>query len=65
MNYAMLGTTEYVVIGGVFMLLFGARKLPVLARSLGQSFVELRKGLDPDGDDEEPKKLKERESDTP
>ena len=39
------GATELIVIGVVFMLLFGASRIPKLARSLGQSIVELRKGL--------------------
>ncbi len=32
-----LGTTEILVIAGVIILLFGATKLPQMARSLGQS----------------------------
>ena len=61
----MLGTTEYIVIGGAVMLLFGAKKLPLLARSVGQSLVELRKGLDPDAaDDIPPKRIEPKEADT-
>ena len=33
----MFGTTEALIIGGIFVLLFGAMKLPELAKSLGQS----------------------------
>ena len=39
----MFGTTEALIIGGIILLLFGAKKLPELAKSLGQSkaaFVE-------------------------
>lgn len=42
---------ELIVIVAVIILLFGARKLPELARSLGASAKEFRKGLD-DGSDE-------------
>ena len=33
----MIGTTEALIIGGVVLLLFGAKKLPELAKSMGQS----------------------------
>jgi sec-independent protein translocase protein TatA len=37
---------EWLIILLVVLLLFGARKLPDLARSLGSSAKEFRKGLD-------------------
>lgn len=37
-----IGGTELLVVGGVIVLLFGARKIPELARSLGQALGELR-----------------------
>lgn len=37
------GTTELLIILFLFMLLFGGRKLPGLARGLGESIRELRK----------------------
>jgi sec-independent protein translocase protein TatA len=43
-----LGPTELLIIAGVIILLFGARKLPEMARSLGKSakaFKEETKGL--------------------
>jgi len=58
----MIGTTEAIIIGGVVLLLFGAKKLPELAKSMGQSkaaFDEgLKKGMDEplaedSGDDED------------
>lgn len=39
-----LGTTEMLVIGVVAVLLFGS-KLPSVARGLGQSFMEFKKGM--------------------
>lgn len=38
-----LGTTELLVIGGIIILLFGAKKLPDLAKGLGQSIKEFKK----------------------
>jgi sec-independent protein translocase protein TatA len=51
-----LGWPEIVVILVVVLLLFGSAKLPELARSIGKSARELRKGMqeDEDADAEEP-----------
>lgn len=40
-----LGPTELLVILVIVMLLFGASRLPKLARSLGESSREFKKGL--------------------
>lgn len=40
-----LGPMELVILLVIIMLLFGAARLPKLARSLGQSSKEFRKGL--------------------
>jgi sec-independent protein translocase protein TatA len=49
----MPGFAEWLLIGAVVVVLFGAKKLPELARSLGRSSSEFKKGLregaDPDG----------------
>jgi sec-independent protein translocase protein TatA len=36
---------EWFVVLGVIVLLFGAKKLPELARSLGRSSTEFKKGI--------------------
>ncbi len=41
-----IGPGEIIVIVVVLTLLFGARKLPELARSIGQSAKEFRRGLE-------------------
>ncbi len=43
---------EFIVILVVVMLLFGAKKLPDLARSLGSSAKEFRKGMDEGASDD-------------
>jgi sec-independent protein translocase protein TatA len=40
-----LGAPELLIILVIFMLVFGAAKLPKLARSLGESSKEFKKGL--------------------
>ena len=46
-----LGAPELIVILLILVLLFGASKLPQLAKSIGTSAKELRNGLN--GDDED------------
>ncbi len=41
---AFLGGMELVVVGGIFLLLFGSR-LPSVMRSLGQSVTSFKSGL--------------------
>ena len=55
---AGLGTPELVVIAIVIFLLFGATRLPQLAKALGQSKKAFKEGLD-DGENEGRKDLKE------
>jgi sec-independent protein translocase protein TatA len=40
-----LGAPQLLIILAIVLLLFGSKKLPELARSLGDSAHELRKGL--------------------
>jgi sec-independent protein translocase protein TatA len=48
-----IGAPELLIILVVVLLLFGAAKLPGLARSLGASAKEFRKGIDEGADDDE------------
>ncbi len=40
-----LGVPELLLVGGVIVLFFGARKLPEMARGMGQAITELRRGV--------------------
>ena len=53
-----LGTPELVIIVLVIFLLFGATRLPQLAKALGQSKKAFREGIE-DGEREERKGIKE------
>ena len=56
-----LGTPEIIVIAGVLFLLFGASRLPQLAKSLGQSRKAFKEGMreaeEEFADEDEQKKL--------
>ena len=41
----MLGTTEWLIIFCCVVLLFGADRLPRLARSIGESITNLKEGM--------------------
>ena len=51
-----LGTPELLVIAVVIFLLFGATRLPQLAKSLGQSKRAFKEGLDESEKEPEPEK---------
>ncbi len=46
--FKQIGAGEIILILAVLLLLFGAKKLPDLARSLGRSARELRRGMQED-----------------
>jgi sec-independent protein translocase protein TatA len=46
-----LGTTELIVIGGIIVLIFGAKRLPEIGKGLGSAireFRNVRKEISPD-----------------
>lgn len=47
-----LGPPEVLLIVGAIVLLFGAKKLPEFARSLGKAKQEFKKGLDEETEEE-------------
>lgn len=44
-----LGVGEIAVIAGLVVVLFGAKRIPEVARSLGKSLTEFKRGLKEDG----------------
>jgi sec-independent protein translocase protein TatA len=44
-HLALIGTTEWIIILVVVVLIFGARKLPELSRAMGRSITEFKEGL--------------------
>ena len=54
--FGKIGAGEIILILAVLLLLFGAKKLPELARSIGKSARALKDGLKEgmDADDEDP-----------
>jgi sec-independent protein translocase protein TatA len=53
---------EWIVILVVVLLIFGARKLPELARSLGASAKEFRKGIQEGASEDQPAEDKSTEA---
>ena len=53
-----IGTTEWIVIGAVVLLLFGGKKIPEFFKGLGDAVKEFRKASRDiaSGDDEKEKK---------
>jgi sec-independent protein translocase protein TatA len=49
-----IGVPELIIILIVLVLLFGARKLPELARSIGRSTSEFKRGMKEGASEEEP-----------
>ena len=59
---AALGWPELLIILVVLLVLFGANRLPGLARSLGSSAKELQKGLEEGLDDPEDEPIEDAKS---
>ena len=49
-----LGVPELIIIALVILVLFGAKKIPDLAKGIGQGIKEFKKGIK-DGNDDEKK----------
>ncbi len=58
--FESLGLPEILIILAVVLLLFGAKKLPEMARSLGRSSHEFKKGLREGQAEDEAEKEKEK-----
>lgn len=54
---AFMGMNELLIVGGIVVLLFGATKLPQLARAAGSSITQFKRGLKEDEDGEGTKAL--------
>lgn len=48
----MLGPAELLIILGIVVLLFGARRIPALARGIGEGLRNFREGVRGDGSGE-------------
>ena len=44
-----LGSKEIVILAGILVLLFGSKKIPELARSIGEAMRHLKNGFSDEG----------------
>ncbi len=51
-----IGTTEIIVVAVVLLLLFGGKKLPELAKGLGEAIKNIKEGIGGQIKDDEDKK---------
>lgn len=57
-----LGTSELLILAGIVLLLFGAKKLPQLGRSMGSAITNFKKGLNESDPDNKPDNRSEESS---
>lgn len=57
-----LGTTELIIIFAIILLIFGAGKIPKVARDLGSGIKEFKKSISGEIDEEDNKNEAKRES---
>lgn len=55
--FPSVGPTEMIVILFLILLVFGAKRLPEMGRSLGQGIKEFKKSISTINDDDEPRKI--------
>lgn len=55
-----IGMPQLILILVIVLLLFGSRRLPELARSIGSSMGELRKGMNEAGSENDQKQTREK-----
>jgi len=48
-----LGTREIIILAGIFVLLFGSKRIPELARSIGEAGKHLRNAFSDDDEKNE------------
>ena len=60
--FESIGLPEIVIILAIVLLLFGAKRLPEMARSLGRSSKEFKKGLKEGEDEDTTEQAKKNES---
>ena len=56
-----LGGTELIIALVIILLLFGAKRIPELAKGLGSGVREIRKGTRGEGEDEEKREEEKKE----
>ncbi len=64
MGCGQLGSTELIIISFVILLLFGSKKLPALAKSIGAGITEFKKGLSKGFNEEEEEDIQQEQSKT-
>ncbi len=60
-----IGGTELIILLAIILLLFGAKRIPELAKGLGTGIREFKRGTRGEGEDELPREEKKGEELTP
>ena len=59
-----LGTQELIIILGIALFIFGAKKLPEIGKGLGKSIREFKSSVSGENENEDQAKLKENSKET-